>query len=113
MSGIEPVIRRPRDGSLLHGMLTGILGLGYAFIVWNAVFYLVEMAQLGITGYAWIVLLLPAIVPLIVFAVVFALTRRRTTIAFVITMLAGLGLSAVFWLDTLGYAIRNSAELLG
>ncbi|UNK69463.1 hypothetical protein [Microbacterium sp. H1-D42] len=98
--------------SALHGFLVGMFGLAYAFIVWNAIFYLTQMAQAGISGYGWVVLLLPAIVPMIVFIVALALSRRRSIGVFVLVMLAGLALSAVFWLDTLSYALRNGASLL-
>lgn len=98
--------------SALHGFLVGIFGLAYAFIVWNAIFYLTQMAQAGISGYGWVVLILPAVVPMIVFVVALGLTRRRSIGAFVLVMLAGLALSAVFWLDTLSYALRNGASLL-
>lgn len=102
-----------RFGSALRGFVTGLLGLAYAFLVWNATFYLIEMAQAGISGYGWTVLLMPVIVPMIVFVVALLLTRRRTLGVFVVAMLAGLGLSAVFWLDTLSFALRNGASLLG
>jgi len=99
--------------SALRGFVTGILGLAYAFVIWNATFYLIEMAQAGISGYGWTVLVMPVIVPMIVFTVALLLTRRRTLGVFIVVMLAGLGLSAVFWLDTLSFALRNGASLLG
>lgn len=99
--------------SMMRGIATGLLGLAYAFLIWNATFYLIEMAQAGISGYGWTVLLMPVIVPMIVFVVALLLTRRRTLGVFIVTMLAGLGLSAVFWLDTLSFALRNGASLLG
>ena len=99
--------------SMLRGFVTGILGLAYAFLIWNATFYLIEMAQAGISGYGWTVLLMPVIVPMIVFVVALLMTRRRTLGVFIVAMLAGLGLSAVFWLDTLSYALRNGSSLLG
>lgn len=98
--------------SVLRGFCTGILGLAYAFIVWNATFYLIEMAQAGLSGYGWVVLLLPVILPMIVFTVALALSRRQSFGLFMLVMFAGLGLSAVFWLDTLSYALRNGASLL-
>ncbi|MFJ4045029.1 hypothetical protein ACIPV2_04695 [Microbacterium sp. NPDC089987] len=98
--------------SLVRGFATGILGLAYAFIIWNATFYLIEMAQAGISGYGWTVLVMPVIVPMIVFTVALMLTRRRALGVFIVVMLAGLGLSAVFWVDTLSYALRNGASLL-
>ncbi|MEJ1087731.1 hypothetical protein WDU99_05320 [Microbacterium sp. Mu-80] len=96
----------------LHGFLVGIFGLAYAFLVWNAVFYLIEMAQAGLGTYGWVVLLLPVFVPMIVFVIALALSRRTSIGVFALVMLAGLGLSAVFWLDTLSYALRNGASLL-
>lgn len=98
--------------SLIRGFLTGLFGLAYAFIVWNATFYVIQMAQAGLSGYGWVVLLMPVIVPMIVFVVALALTRRRSLGILVLVMFAGLGLSAVFWLDTLSYALRNGASLL-
>lgn len=114
--GAHPASAAPtasRFGSALRGLVTGLLGLAYAFLVWNATFYLIEMAQAGISGYGWTVLLMPVIVPMIVFVVALLVTRRRTLGVFVVAMLAGLGLSAVFWLDTLSFALRNGASLLG
>lgn len=102
-----------RLASLVRGFATGILGLAYAFVIWNATFYLIEMAQAGISGYGWTLLVMPVIVPMIVFTVALLLTRRRTVGVFIVVMLAGLGLSAVFWLDTLSFALRNGASLLG
>lgn len=102
-----------RLGSAVRGFATGILGLAHAFIIWNATFYLIEMAQAGISGYGWTVLSLPVLVPMIVFAVALLLARRRTLGVFIVTLLAGLGVSAVFWLDTLSFALRNGASLLG
>lgn len=99
--------------SAARGFATGILGLAYAFVIWNATFYLIEMAQAGISGYGWTLLVMPVIVPMIVFAVALLVTRRRPLGVFIVAMLAGLGLSAVFWLDTLSFALRNGASLLG
>ncbi|WP_336645333.1 hypothetical protein [Microbacterium sp. USHLN186] len=97
---------------VLRGVFTGLIGLAYAFLVWNATFYLTEMAQAGISGYGWTVLLMPVLVPIVVFVIALLLARRRTLGVFIVVMLAGLGLSAVFWLDTLSFALRNGASLL-
>lgn len=98
--------------SAMHGALVGLFGMTYAFLVWTAIFYLTQMAQAGLSGYGWAVLLLPALVPMVAFVIALALSRRRSLGAFTLVMLAGLGLSAVFWLDTLSYALRNGASLL-
>jgi len=102
-----------RLGSVVQGVLTGAMGAAYAFIVGAAVYYLIQMAQAGISVYGWFVLLLPVIVPMLIFVVALVVARRRTIGAFLFVMLAGLGVSAVFWLDTLSYALRNGASLLG
>ncbi|MDT0156992.1 hypothetical protein Q9R19_05050 [Microbacterium sp. ARD32] len=105
---------RPRGlRGLLRGFITGIAGLAYGFIIWTAVFYAIRLSTGGMSGYGWLILLLPAAVAVVVFAIVLALTRRRSIGAFVLTLLTGLGLSAVFLLDTFGYVIRNLDALTG
>jgi len=106
-------LKASRTVGVVRGIVIGFLGLAYAFLIWNATFYLITMAQAGISGYGWAVLLMPVIVPMIVFTVALLMTRRRPLGTFILAMLAGLGLSAVFWLDTLSYALRNGASLLG
>jgi hypothetical protein len=113
----NPSVDTTRHGgrvrSALRGFLTGLGGLAYAFVIWTAIFYAVQLSVGGMSGYGWVVLLLPAVVTAAVFAVVLVLTRRRSTWALVLMLLAGLGLSAVFLLNTFSYVIRNLAALTG
>ncbi|MFD5225260.1 hypothetical protein ACFWHT_06500 [Microbacterium sp. NPDC058342] len=108
---------RPKASSpfsrALRGLLTGVAGLAHAFVIWTAVFYAIQLAVGGMSAYGWVVLLLPAVVTAIVFSVVLVLTRRRSPGTLALGMAAGLGLSAVFLLDTFSYAIRNLAALTG
>lgn len=106
----RPLAADRRAGGL-RSLLIGIAGLAYAFIIWTAVFYTVQLAVDGLTGYGWLILLLPSVVAAVVFAVAVVTGRRRTLGAFVMVLLAGLGLSAVFLLDTFGYVIRNLQAL--
>lgn len=99
--------------SALRGFLTGIGGLAYAFIIWTAVFYAIQLSAGGMTGSGWFILLLPAVVAGVVFAVALVLSRRLSIGVFVVILLAGLGLSAIFLLDTFSYVIRNLATLTG
>ena len=62
-----------RLASALRGFLTGIGGLAYAFIIWTAVFYAIQLSTGGMTGYGWFLLLLPAIVAAAIFAIVLVL----------------------------------------
>lgn len=116
MSG-NPSVDTTRHGgrvrNALRWSLIGLGGLAYAFVIWTAVFYAVQLSVGGMSGYGWVVLLLPAVVTAAVFAVVLVLTRRRSTGALVLMLLAGLGLSAVFLLNTFSYVIRNLAALTG
>lgn len=98
---------------VLRGVLTGIGGLAYAFIVWTAVFYAVQLSAGGMTGYGWFLLLLPAIVAVLIFVVALVLGRRRSIGVLVLVVLAGLALSAVFLLNTFSYVIRNIETLTG
>jgi len=95
----------------LRAVLIGIAGLAYAFVIWTAVFYAVQLAVDGLTGYGWFILILPPVVAAVVFAIAVVAGRRRPLGVFVLMLLAGLGLSAVFLLDTFGYVIRNLAAL--
>lgn len=99
--------------SALRGFFTGIGGFAYGFLIWTAVFYAIQLSVGGMTAYGWVVLLLPALVTAVVFAVAVVLTRRRSPGAVILVLLAGLGLSAVFLLDTFSYVIRNLAALTG
>ncbi|MCG1037841.1 hypothetical protein, partial [Polaribacter sargassicola] len=81
-----------RVRSALRGFLTGLGGLAYAFVIWTAVFYAIQLSVGGMSGYGWVVLLLPAAVTAVVFSVVLVITRRRSIGALVLVLLAGLGL---------------------
>lgn len=93
----------------------GLFGLFYAYVVWNAVTLLVTQASgpLGLNGLGWFVLLLAVFVPVVVYAVAFAIGWRRRFLPLVLVMLTGLALVAVFWLNVLGYAYAFGAQLLG
>lgn len=97
----------------LRGFLTGLSGLLYAFLIWTTVYYAIQLSSGGMTAYGWVVLLLPGVVTAVVFAIALAIARRRSTVGFLLVLLAGLGLSAVFLLNTFSYVIRNLASLTG
>lgn len=99
--------------SALRGFLTGVCGLAYAFVIWTAIFYAIQLSAGGMTAGGWAVLLLPVAVTAGVFVVGLVLSRRRSQGAFLLVMLAGLGLSAVFLLNTFSYVLRNLAALTG
>jgi len=106
---------RPLLPTWLVATIAGGFGLLYAYTVWNAVSLLVYQASgvLGLNGLGWFVLLLAVVFPIAAFAVAFALGRRRRAGVFVLLMLAGLALVAVFWLNVLAYAYAYGGSLLG
>lgn len=91
--------------------ILGLAGLFYAYAVWNAFAYLVTMAQLGLNGYGWFVLLFSVFFPILVFAMGYALARRRTTGELAIVMIAGLALVAVFWMNVVAFSTLNFPSL--
>lgn len=95
--------------------IAGGFGLFYAYAVWSAVTLLIAQATgpLGLNGLGWFVLLAAVLFPVAVFAVAFALGWRRRAGWFALTLLVGLALVAVFWLNVLGYAYAYGAALLG
>lgn len=95
--------------------LSVLFGLFYAYFVWNAVAFLTAQATgtLSLNGYGWFVLLLACVFPLIAFGIAFALGWRRAWWQFALTLLTGLGVVAVFWLNVLAYSATSGASMLG
>ncbi|MCT1477584.1 hypothetical protein [Microbacterium sp. p3-SID336] len=85
--------------------VVGLAGLFYAYAVWNAVAHLITMAQTGLTGTGWAVLLFGVVFPLIVFGFAFAIGRRRRVGELALVFLAGLGIVAVFWMSLLALSL--------
>jgi len=95
--------------------IAAFFGLFYAYAVWNAVAFLVSQASgaLSLNGYGWFVLLLAVVFPLVAFGVAFALGWRRVWWEFALTLLTGLAVVSVFWLNIVAYSATNGASLLG
>jgi len=104
-----------RTPTWLTVTIAGFLGLFYAYAVWNALAFLISQATgpLGLNGYGWFVLILPVILPFVVFGAAFALGYRRPAHQLLLAMLTGLAVVAVFWLDIIGYSAVAGAGLLG
>ncbi|MBN6189953.1 MULTISPECIES: hypothetical protein [Microbacterium] len=89
----------------LAGTVIVLAGLFYAYAVWNAVAHLITMAQTGLTGAGWAVLLFGVVFPLIVFGFASAIGRRRRVGELALVFLAGLGIVAVFWMSLLALSL--------
>lgn len=89
--------------------IAGLFGLFYAFVVWSSVSLLLQQATgtLGLNGLGWFVYILPIVFPLVAFGVAFAIGARRRAGEFSLALLAGLTLSAAFWLAIVGYGATS------
>ncbi len=89
--------------------IAGVFGLFYAYVVWSSVALLVLQVNgpLGLNGLGWFVYILPVVFPLIAFGIAFSIGWRRKAGEFAIVMLAGLTLSAAFWLAIVGYGTTS------
>ncbi|MCJ1706744.1 bacitracin resistance protein [Microbacterium sp. VKM Ac-2923] len=89
--------------------IAGIFGLFYAYVVWSSVALLIQQVNgpLGLNGLGWFVYILPIVFPLVAFGVAFAIGGRRRVGEFAIVLLAGLTLSAAFWLAIVGYGTTS------
>lgn len=96
----------------LAGLVIGLSGLFYAYAVWNAVAHLVTLARDGLTVTGWVTLLFGVVFPAFVFAIAYAVGRRRHVGELAMVMLAGLGIVAVFWMSLLGYSVLNMDQLV-
>lgn len=94
----------PRWAILVVLLLTGVF---YAYALWNAVAFLITAAGAGLSLYGWFVLLFAVVLPLGVLAAVYAIARKRSILAVLLTSLAGLGLVAVFWLNVIAHFIAS------
>ena len=92
--------------------LAVLFGLFYAYDVWEALGNLIGMSTLathleaGITGFGWFLLVLAIVLPLAVFAAVFAFGRRRGPLVQVAFYVAGLGVSAALSMDIIAAFTR-------
>ncbi|MCG7416131.1 bacitracin resistance protein [Microbacterium sp. ACRRU] len=89
--------------------IAGIFGLFYAFVVWSSIALLIQQVNgpLGLNGLGWFVYILPIVFPLAAFGAAFAIGARRRAGEFSLAMLAGLTLSAAFWLAIVGYGATS------
>lgn len=103
----------------LVATISGILGLFYAYAVWNAIGNLIETVgflgdnDLSLNALGWLVWIFAAVFPLLVWAGAFAIGFRRPAHELFLVMLTGLGLVAVFWLNVVAYTTLNTSSLVG
>lgn len=108
----ENTASTPAGLGLGKSIVIGLAGLFYAYAVWNAVAYLLTVAPAGINAYGWFVLIFSVLFPVLVFVIALALGRRRSTAALVITLVAGLGLVAVFWMNVAALSMLTTSFLI-
>ncbi|GEP46618.1 hypothetical protein MSA03_01260 [Microbacterium saccharophilum] len=109
----ETTASRASMPTWLAATIAGAFGLFYAYAVWNAVAFLIDKAtNPGLNSLGWAVLLFAVLFPLIVFGAALALGLRRPPAHFAALLLAGLGLTAVFWLNIISYVFSSGASLI-
>ena len=69
---------------------------------------MIPLVGLAIGVTSWVALILAIILPVVIYVVAIALTRRRRLGTVALVLLAGLGLVAVFWLDVVGYTLSGT-----
>lgn len=94
--------------------ISGIFGLLYAFAVWNGIAQLVLGLQAGaeLTPILWAMWLLTIVLPIAVYAGVFAMTRRRGAGVLTLLFVVGLTVVGVFWMNVLAYVTSVSLSSL-
>ena len=104
-----------RNPTWLVAAIAGGFGLFYAYAVWNALGNLIQATQLptGLNALGWFIWIFATVFPIIAFAAAFAIGYRRPAHHFLLVMLTGLALTAVFWLDVVAYTTLNTASLIG
>jgi hypothetical protein len=111
--------RSDRAPTWLVAAISGLVGLFYAYAVWNAIGNLVETigfygdAGMSLNALGWFVWIFAAVFPLLVWGAAFALGYRRPAHQLFLVMITGLGLVAVFWLNVVAYTTLNTTSLVG
>ena len=111
MTAVQSTRRTPVLPVWLIATIAGVFLLLYAYVIWNALAFLIQQANgvEGLTGYGWFVLMLPIVFPILVFAAGFAIGWKRRAGQFALVLLTGLGLVAAFWLNIFAYAAASTA----
>ena len=106
---MSDVARRRLLPTWLIVTIAGLFGLFYAYVVWSAVALLIQQVNgpLGLNGLGWFVYILPIVFPLVAFGIAFAVGARRRAGELAIALLAGLTVSAAFWLAIVGYGTTS------
>ncbi|MCP2636624.1 bacitracin resistance protein [Microbacterium sp. HD4P20] len=110
---------RGKTPTWLVATIAGLVGLFYAYAVWNAIGNLVVTlgafgdAGLTLNALGWFIWIFAAVFPLLVWGAAFALGYRREPHHLLLLMVTGLAVVAVFWLNVVAYTTLNSASFLG
>ena len=116
---VTPAPARKPAPTWLVATISGLVGLFYAYAVWNAIGNLVETVgflgdnDLSLNALGWFVWIFAAVFPLLVWGGAFAIGFRRPAHELFLVMLTGLGLVAVFWLNVVAYTTLNTSSLVG
>jgi hypothetical protein len=104
-----------RNPTWVLAVIAGGFGLFSAYAVWNALGNLIQATQLptGLNALGWFIWIFAAVFPILAFAGAFAIGYRRPVHHFLLVMLTGLALTAVFWLDVVAFTTLNTASLIG
>jgi hypothetical protein len=119
MSDSTTVPAKGKTPTWLVATISGLVGLFYAYAVWNAIGNLVQTigfygeAGLSLNALGWAVWLLAALFPVLAWAAAFALAYRRAAHELLLVMVTGLALVAVFWLNVVAYTTLNTTSLVG
>ena len=92
--------------------IAGLFGLFYAYAVWNALGNLILAVPLGLNALGWFLWIFATVFPILAFAAAFTIGFRRPVHHFLLVMLTGLALTAVFWLNVVAYTTTNTSSLL-
>lgn len=95
----------------LIATIAGFFGLFYAYMVWNAVAFLIQQAG-RLNGLGWTVLLAAVLVPIAAFAVTLALGSKRRSWELALLQLTGLALVCVYWLNVLAYSLTSGTAMV-
>lgn len=93
--------------------VAGVFGLLFAYSVWSAVASLIKITGANdLSGLGWLLVILPIVVPIVVYIGAVAFGYRRAVGEFALILLAGLALVQVYWMNTIALLATSGTTYL-
>lgn len=107
-------VRSTGAGSWLRWAVSALFGLMYSYFIWLA-FFSLQLMSSGVkplNALGWTITILPVVFPALAWIATFLIGRRMRVWQLTLLFIAGLCLTAVFWINIINLQATQSATFL-